>query len=232
MRRPVEEVQALAERWGEPQTILNPIPVAPGLTERVIRSFFSDRWGEVVMVIQRAMDGWVWVMTKESFPPLPVRSNAALRQGGCVGVGTHDRALYSLPTGGIRHGEGIEAALWRELEEETGFQAQIERFIAVVRYVPVLAGGDPQDVPDFTSYVFLLREETGRDPVLGCGEKILDFKAVSPGELLELAEEWRGLCGSSDEFHDLAAWGIFRSLAHQVAGQALVGNSRIQAQEG
>ena len=210
MRSPDEEVQMLAQRWGEPRTIVQPIPVAPGLTEQMVRDFFSDRWGEVVMMIRRAMDGLVWVMTKESFPSL----------------------LYSLPTGGIRHGEGIEAALWRELEEETGFQAQLERFVAVVQYVPVLAGGDPQDVPGFTSYVFLLREETGRDPVLGCGERILDFKAVSPGELLGLAEEWRGLCGSSGEFHDLVAWGLFRSLTHRVAGQALVGNIVTSVQGG
>ena len=232
MSRSVEEVQALAERWGEPRMIVKRIPVAPGLTEQVVRGFFSDRWGEVVMVIRRAMDGLVWVMTKESFPVLPARSEQATHLRGDVGLETEDRPLYSLPTGGIGHDEGIEVALWRELEEETGFQAQVERFVAVVRYVPVLAGGDPQDVPGFTSYVFLLREETGQDPVLGCGERILDFKAVSPGQLLGMAEEWRALCGSSDEFHDLAAWGMFRSLTHQVAGEALVENGRAKVRGG
>ena len=197
-----EEVQALAERWGRPRLIEQPIAVAPGLKEETVHDFCSDRWGEVVMVIRRAHDGLVWVMTKESFP----------------------QGLYSLPTGGIRHGEGVSAALWRELQEETGFEVQLQRFLAVIRYVPVLASDDPDmpdEVPDFVSYVFLLEEMNGDYPVVTGGEKISDFRAVPPEELLDVAQQWRRLSGSSEEFHDLTAWGRFRSLAHQVVGEAL-----------
>jgi 8-oxo-dGTP diphosphatase len=194
-----QEVKTLALRWGEPRLIEKQIHIAPGLDEGVVRDFFSDRWGEVVMVIRRAVDGLVWVMTKESFP----------------------QRLYSLPTGGIRPQETISDALWRELREETGFEVQPQRFLAVIRYVPILAPGDSQDVASFASYVFLLEEMGGGSPIVTGGERILDFKVVTPGELLEIARYWRKLSGSSSEFHDLAAWGMFRSIIHQVVGEAL-----------
>lgn len=200
MTQPSEEVKALAQRWGQPRLIEKQIVVAPGLKEKIVHDFFSGRWGEVVMAIRRARDGLVWVMTKEGFP----------------------QGLYSLPTGGIRHQEAISAALQRELREETGFAAQLQRFLAVIRYVPILAPGDPQEVPGFISYIFLLEEMSGSDPVVSSGEKILDFKAVAPEELLHIAGQWRKLSGSSDAFHDLAAWGSFRSIAHQVVGEALI----------
>jgi 8-oxo-dGTP diphosphatase len=200
MTQPSQEVKTLAQRWGQPRLIEKQIHVAPGLDEGVVRGFFSDRWGEVVMVIRRAVDGLVWVMTKEGFP----------------------QRLYSLPTGGIRPQETISAALWRELQEETGFGAQLQRFLAVIRYMPVLAPSDSQDVPSFASYVFLLEEMSGDSPVVTGGERILDFRTVAPQELLEIARQWRELLGSSSEFHDLAAWGMFRSIAHQVVGEILI----------
>jgi 8-oxo-dGTP diphosphatase len=195
-----QEVEILAQRWGQPRFIEEQINIAPGVEESMVRDFFSERWSEVVMVIRRAIDGLVWVMTKEGFP----------------------KRLYSLPTGGVRHQERISAALWRELREETGFEAQLQRFIAVIRYVPVLAPEDHLRVPGFFSYVFLLEEPSGDDPSVSGGEKILDFKAVAPGDLLELARQWRNLSGSSSEFHDLAAWGRFRSVVHRVVGDALI----------
>ena len=210
-----EEVKALAQEWGQPRLVERRIPVAAGLTEKTVRDFFSDRWGEVVMVIRRRLDGLVWVMTKESFP------------GG----------LYSLPTGGIRHDEPISGALWREMQEETGFKARLQRFLAVIRYNPVLAPDDPHphllplpgrereevrvEVPGFASYAFLLEEARGDHPVVTGGEKILDFRAVAPAEILEIGRQWGRLSGSSKEFHDLAAWGMFRSLTHQVVGEIL-----------
>lgn len=195
-----QEVEILAQRWGQPRFIEQQINIAPGVEESMVRDFFSERWSEVVMVIRRTIDGLVWVMTKEGFP----------------------ERLYSLPTGGVRYQERISAALWRELREETGFEAQLQRFIAVIRYVPVLAPDDHLQVPGFFSYVFLLEEPSGDDPSVSGGEKILDFKAVAPGDLLELARQWRNLSGSSSEFHDLAAWGRFRSVVHQVVGDALI----------
>ena len=194
-----EEVEALARYWGQPRLVEMQIAVAPGLTEKAVSDFFSDRRGEVVMVIRRAVDGLVWVMTKVGFP----------------------KGLYCLPTGGIRHHETISAALRREIAEETGFEALVQQFLAVIRYVPVPAPGDPPNVPAFVSFAFLLGEKNGQDPVVSCGEKILDFKAIAPMELETLAQQWRELSGTSAEFHDLAAWGKFRGLTHQVVGEAL-----------
>ena len=196
-----EEVQALARSWGQPRLVEKQIAVAPGLTQKTVSDFFSDRWAEVVMVIRRATDGLVWVMTKASFP----------------------KGLYSLPTGGVRHHETISAALRREMAEETGFETLVQQFLAVIRYAPVPASGDPSNVPAFVSFAFLLEEKSGQDPVVSCGEKILDFKAVTPTELGTIAQQWRELSGTSSEFHDLAAWGKFRGLTHQVVGEALSG---------
>ena len=204
MTQPGRELNVLAQTWGQPRIIERQIPVAPGLGRDTVHDFFSERWGEVVMVVRRAVDGRVWVMTKESFP----------------------HGLYSLPTGGIRHGESIAAALWRELGEETGFDARLERFLATIRYEPILASGDLDEVPYFFSYVFLLEELNGDEPAVTGGERILDFKAVLPAELLAMERQWRALSGSSDEFHDLKAWGMFRSLLHQVVGEALAGQAR------
>ena len=196
-----EEVQALARSWGQPRLVEKQIAVAPGLTQKTVSDFFSDRWAEVVMVIRRATDGLVWVMTKASFP----------------------KGLYSLPTGGVRHHETISAALRREMAEETGFETLVQQFLAVIRYAPVPASGDPSNVPAFVSFAFLLEEKSGQDPVVSCGEKILDFKAVTPTELETIAQQWRELSGTSSEFHDLAAWGKFRGLTHQVVGESLSG---------
>lgn len=214
-----EEVKALAQRWGEPRLIEKRIPVAAGLEEKTVRDFFSDRWGEVMMVIRRRLDGLVWVMTKESFPLDCGPAEASPQEAS-------PQRLYSLPTGGIRHAEAISAALWRELGEETGFEAQVRQFLAVIRYEPVLAQGDLQEVPGFVSYVFLLEEMSGKTPVVATGERILDFKAVAPPELLNIAQQWGRLSGSSAEFHDLAAWGMFRSIAHQVVGEMLMSGGK------
>ena len=116
MNRLSPEVKALAQRWGQPQIIERQIAVAPGLSQDMVQSFFSDRRGEVVMAIRRATDSRVWVMTKEGFPP----------------------GLYCLPTGGIRPGEEISGAFWRELREETGVEV----------HVPTSAtGGSPKVSP-------------------------------------------------------------------------------------
>ncbi|MBN1259903.1 MAG: NUDIX hydrolase [Anaerolineae bacterium] len=156
------------------------------------------------MVLLRPEDARVWVMTKSSFP-----------------IG-----LYSLPTGGIRPGEGIWAALARELQEETGFPLQVRRFLALIRYLPQASETGFTDLPGFVSYVFLLDAPRGVAPVLSCDEAILDFKAVGGENLVTLAQHWRRLSGKNEAFHDLAAWGLFRSVAHELVGNWLLGDGR------
>ena len=119
MTQPGKEVSVLAQLWGQPRTIVQRVPVVPDYQGDRVRDFFPDRWGEVVMVVRRAVDGQVWVMTKESFP----------------------QGLYSLPTGGIRHGESIVTALRRVQAEEIGLEARLQRFLAVIRYEPASAVG-------------------------------------------------------------------------------------------
>lgn len=200
MTQPGKEMSVLAHLWGRPQIIVQRVPVAPGHQGDRVRDFFPDRWGEVVMVVRRAVDGQVWVMTEESFP----------------------QGLYSLPTGGIRHGESIAAALRRVQAEEIGFEARLQRFLAVIRYELASAVDSREALPRFVSYVFLLKEVRGDEPGVTGGSTTPGFKAAEPEELLEIAEKWRVLSPSSDEFHNLQARGTFRSLAHQVAGEALI----------
>jgi ADP-ribose pyrophosphatase YjhB (NUDIX family) len=200
MTQPGKEVSVLAHLWGQPQIIVQPVLVAPGHQRDKVRDFFPDRWGEVVMVVRRAADGQVWLMTEESFP----------------------QGLYSLPTGGIRYGESIVAALRRVQAQEIGFETRLLRFLAVIRYERASPVDSRKAAPCFVSYVFLLEEVGGDEPGVASGSRTRGFKTAEPKELLDMAEKWRVLSSSSDEFHNLKAWGTFRSLAHQVAGEALI----------
>jgi ADP-ribose pyrophosphatase YjhB (NUDIX family) len=200
MTQPGKEVSVLAQLWGQPQIIVQRVPVAPGHQGDRVRDFFPDRWGEVVMVVRRAADGQVWVMAEESSP----------------------EGLYSLPTGGIHHGESIVAALRRLQAQEIGFETRLQRFLAVIRYERASAVDSCKAVQCFDSYVFLLEEVNGDEPGVTGGSTTRGFKTAEPEELLAMAEKWRVQSPSSDEFHDVQAWGTFRSLAHQVAGEALI----------
>ena len=200
MTQPGKEVSILAQLWGQPRIIVQRVPIAPGHQGGKVRDFSLDQCGEVVMVVRRAADGQVWVMAEEGYP----------------------QGLYSLPTSGIRHGESIMAALRRVQAEEFGFEARLQRFLAVIRYELASAADSCKAVPCFDSYVFLLEEVNGDEPAVTGGSTTRGFKTAEPGELFQIAEKWRVLSPSGDEFHDLQAWGTFRSLAHQVAGEVLI----------
>src|SRR6266487_1360095 len=71
----------------------------------------NDRIGEVCMVIRRK-NGKLLTAIKTFYPP----------------------GAFRLLTGGIAHGESIEAALLREVDEETGLDVIARRFLAVIEY--------------------------------------------------------------------------------------------------
>ena len=100
------EIAGLAARYGQPRRIDAALHGAP--FDPLI---MTDRFGEVCMVIRRP-DGVLLTAIKTFYPS----------------------GAYRLLTGGVKHGEPIEAALLREIEEETGLEVEVRRFLAVIEY--------------------------------------------------------------------------------------------------
>jgi 8-oxo-dGTP pyrophosphatase MutT (NUDIX family) len=137
---------------------------------------------EVVMVVPRT-DGRVLLMTKAFYPP----------------------GVYRLPTGGIHDGEDPEAALRRELYEETGLILDIQRFLGRLDYE--FHRGDNKI--SYTSYIYILQPTDEEPHVHDADEQITGFRTASIAELrcvvdnlLELGQGWRD-------------WARFRAIAHQ-----------------
>ena len=179
------EIHALAMRYGAPYRIVAPLDGAS--FDPVAR---SDRYGEVCMVVRRG-NGRLLTAIKTFYP------------AGC----------FRLLTGGVAHGETIEAALHREVEEETGLQAAIRRFLAVIEYQPYA----------FATFAFLLDERDGelgsRDP----HERIGAFREIDVSELPALAAT---LETAPDQFDDEIGgnwrdWGRFRAVLHRVVYEVL-----------
>jgi NTP pyrophosphohydrolases containing a Zn-finger, probably nucleic-acid-binding len=179
------DIHALAMRYGAPRRIVAPLDGAS--FDPVAR---SDRYGEVCMVVRRG-NGRLITAIKTFYP------------AGC----------FRLLTGGVAHGETIEAALQREVEEETGLQTVIRRFLAVIVYPP----------QQFATFAFLLDECGGelgsRDP----HERIAAFREIEVAELPLLAATLEAV---PDRFDDEIGgnwreWGRFRAIVHRVVYQAL-----------
>lgn len=179
------EITALAARYGAPRRITATLDGNPfdPLTK-------SDRYGEVCMVVRRR-DGRLLTSIKTFYP------------AGC----------FRLLTGGVAHGETIEAALHREVGEETGLQTVVRRFLAVVEYHPYA----------FATFAFLLDECGGalgsRDP----HERLGAFREIDVSELPALAatleaapDRWDAeICGNWRD------WGRFRAIVHRVVYEVL-----------
>lgn len=179
------EITALAARYGAPRRITATLDGNPfdPLTK-------SDRYGEVCMVVRRR-DGRLLTAIKTFYP------------AGC----------FRLLTGGVAHGETIEAALHREVGEETGLQTVVRRFLAVVEYHPYA----------FATFAFLLDECGGelgsRDP----HERLGAFREIDVSELPALAatleaapDRWDAeICGNWRD------WGRFRAIVHRVVYEVL-----------
>jgi NAD+ diphosphatase len=179
------DIHALAMRYGAPRRIVAPLDGAS--FDPVAR---SDRYGEVCMVVRRR-NGRLITAIKTFYPV------------GC----------FRLLTGGVARGETIEAALQREVEEETGLQTVIRRFLAIIVYPP----------QRFATFAFLLDERGGelgsRDP----HERIAAFREIDVAELPLLAAT---LEAAPDRFDDEIGgnwreWGRFRAIVHRVVYQAL-----------
>ena len=186
------EIAELAARYGTPRREVIELP--DGTFEPIS---LRDRFGEVCMVIQRP-NGKVITFRKGFYP----------------------QGILRLLTGGINHGEPIEAALLREVDEETGLEVTIERFLAVIVYRM------PQDPPDhaaFVTFAFLLAERGGLLACYDPAEQIETFGEATPAELLEIAGTLHNL-DSAFSNHirgNWRSWGLQRAIVHQVVGELL-----------
>jgi ADP-ribose pyrophosphatase YjhB (NUDIX family) len=146
------------------------------------------------------------------FPPVSERAHgevcmAILRRSGKFLLQTKQNypgSVMRLPSGGIKRGEKVEAALLREIWEETNLTVSVERFVARIGYQ---AG---QARSRFFTHLFLVREVSGdlmsNDP----DEKITDWQEASPEELPQYAEKLRRMTPS------WRSWGIFRAAAMDI----------------
>jgi 8-oxo-dGTP pyrophosphatase MutT (NUDIX family) len=135
---------------------------------------------------------------------------------------------FRLPTGGIQVGEGVEATLAREIEEETGLQVgsagrlgvTVERFLGVVAYDMVHAtlGAQP-----FATYHFLVRKQTGVSLTpQDASEEIAGWRWAAADQLQQVADVLEAV---GTRPHPVGAtwgdWGRFRAISHRFVARAL-----------
>ena len=183
-----EEVAELAARFGNPQHCTFSIQADEYIYSYRWRKD-SDRRAEVVFAIGDAQ-GRVWVHAKSHYP-------------------SH---IFRLPSGGIHWDEPVEAALLREVEEETHLTVSIRQFVGIIEY----RFQRYDSTVLFASYVFLL-DSDGAIPQPGGGEMISEFRAILPCQLSQVALDLRNLIG------DRRAWGQWRALAHDLVHDHLCG---------
>ncbi len=168
----------------------------------------QDRVGEVCMVVRRP-NGRLLTATKTYYPP----------------------TISRLLTGGIAPGELIETALLREVEEETGLEVVIRRFLAVIEYtatrtISQLESNGTAHVDNaahFCTFAFLLDEIGGVLSPQDDQERIAAFHEVTPDELPHLAAALEQVADTYDhEIHGhWRSWGLFRAIVHRVVYAAL-----------
>lgn len=153
------------------------------------RKLAQNRRAEVGMVIVNAA-GQVLTHTKPFYPA----------------------GAFRIPTGGVGHEERVLDALRREMWEETGLEAEVQRLLAVIEYRFTHGAREVH----FATYLFLLRAD-GREPhVEDPNERITGFGQTDVPGLQRIAEQLESLPGDWNE------WGRFRALAHRVAVEALM----------
>ena len=187
MRKPMiaeDEVDRLAECYG--------VPVRRSYwiqADDYIRSYRwqpdSDRRAEAVFAIQNPT-GHIWLHAKAHYP-------------------SH---IFRLLSGGVHWDEGVEAALWREVEEETSLACTIERFLGLITYHFTYN----DEVAYFASYVFSLRTDFTQ-PRCERDNEVSAFRCVLPSQLLNVSSDLRNLIG------ERRGWGQWRPATGSGSGR-------------
>ena len=160
--------------------------IQPALSSTDFSPLRGGRRSEVAMAIRRPTGG-ILLQTKTFYPP----------------------ATYRLPTGGIKEGEDLEHALFREVEEESNLHVEVEQAIAVIEHTL------PEGRAAFRTYLFLLRETGGILRVNDPGEQISGWQERDLEGLRSAIAHLRGLEGTWER------WGRFRAVALDVLVHAL-----------
>ena len=157
----------------------------------------SDRYGEVCMVIRRP-NGRLLTMKKRFYP----------------------FDVYRLPTGGIHYGERIFDALLRETYEETGFEVNVKRFLAIAAYQL----SNPRRDALFYTFAFLLDEVSGTLGAIDEDENVEAFREIEPLDLPSRAQYLERLSDTYSREIDgtWQDWGQFRAVIHRLVGEALL----------
>jgi ADP-ribose pyrophosphatase YjhB (NUDIX family) len=186
-----EELEALVRRFGEPRSQDHTIEVSHKTYDHWMRKVYTGSVscrGEVIMVIVRH-NGKVLLHTKDFYPP----------------------GVYRLPSGRVLWKEKVEEALHHEVEEETGLDVRVERFLGLIEYQFCCQS---RSIP-FVSYVFQLQELGGELSCRDHQEGIIGFREATIGELSSVAEQLEHLV---PQWQD---WGNFRAIAHRFVKEML-----------
>ena len=138
-----------------------------------------------------------------------------LRPGGTVLTTTktfYPSGIFRIPTGGVKPGEAVEEALWREINEETGLDVTGATFAALIEYQLVANGTTVR----FATYLFVVHASEGVPHCSDPDEDICAFRELLPAELEAVAVSLSNLGAN------WRSWGIWRAIPHRVAAEILM----------
>ena len=181
-----QELANLVQRYGEPIQWLRGFEVSANTLEEA-RKRLKKRRGEAVLVLPRPGER-VLLHIKSFYPP----------------------TAYRLLSGGIRLGEKVEAAVAREVYEETGLDLNPVRLLGLVEY-GFQNGGESAP---YVSYIFLMELSSAEPHVIDLKERISEFREVPWSELTQVAESLEQL---PEEWRD---WGRYRAIPHRLVAEA------------
>ncbi|MBC8449940.1 MAG: NUDIX domain-containing protein [Chloroflexi bacterium] len=155
----------------------------------------KDRWITWGSEVLHLLAGWVLrvvqVLTLGQLPPVVGVGGVVLREGEVLALHRSD-GRYALPGGAMRYGETCDAALRRELREETGAEIAIEGLVGVY------SGPAPGRNVRAVVIVYRCRWTGGQERCSYEGEPVwLSLEALPP------PEQWA--FGSDDVLADLRA---------------------------
>jgi len=177
-----DEMAMLRQKYGDFPVERARLVVDDPFFERARTPLGKSRRAEILAVVVRP-DGQVLVHTKRFYP-----------------AGT-----YRLISGGIHPGEPVEAALVREIREETG-QDILRRCLLGVLAYEIVHGDERLDV---ASYVYRVDIPTDAVEVNDEEEEISDLRWVPFAVLADIRDRLRQV---PPEWQD---WGRFRALGHE-----------------